>query len=259
MNIYILQLTVLNILILITNFFLYTPVLNMLSTKLPSKSVTFITTLRSQFIKRFGSTQEICNLESKELIIRQALTVLSQKATVLETISAKDYTRKLPGFFNASVGSHMRHSVDHFRILINAIDGSSDPASKIVNYDERKRNTDIEFDPNAALTAIMDISRFVSAASAQSNSNVDQSVNVAFIGETDAFSTYTVKSTFARELSFASHHAVHHLSMIKLMLNHLNYTEEATGNNIGMAFSTVKENERNDEKEEKLMLEKLVW
>ena len=44
-------------------------------------------------------------------------------------------------------------------------------------------------------------------------------------------------STVARELSFVAHHAVHHLSMMKLMLKEQGYHVDE---DVGKANSTVK-------------------
>ena len=175
------------------------------------------------------------------LIAYQALGILSQKRTVLETVNAEDYIRKLPAFFNGSIGAHIRHSLDHFQSLLTAMRNANDTdMDRLVDYDTRKRNTDIETDIAVALRAVQNVELQLRSLSDKDLGSAI--LRVSFIGEIESgsYNQYTVSSQYWRELSFVSHHAVHHLSMMKVMLTSMGYELPAEAN-IGVAFSTVKD------------------
>src|SRR5512134_2299971 len=83
---------------------------------------------------------------SRELI-QAVIETLNQGEALLSQLSDETYTRKLPVAFNASVGGHYRHCLDHFRSLLDAA------AIGDLNYDHRERGTLIEMDRFAALNA----------------------------------------------------------------------------------------------------------
>ena len=88
--------------------------------------------------------------ESQELV-HSVLETLAQGEVLLAQLNDEDYTRKLPVAFNASIGGHYRHCLDHFRSLLDsATDGD-------LNYDHRERGTLIESDRFAALNATREL------------------------------------------------------------------------------------------------------
>src|SRR6266511_1186919 len=88
--------------------------------------------------------------ESQEL--RQSvLGTLGQGEGLLAQLSDDDYTRKVAVAFNASVGGHYRHCLDHFRSLFDSATQGD------LNYDDRKRGTLIENDRFAALNATREL------------------------------------------------------------------------------------------------------
>ncbi|MGC3957411.1 MAG: hypothetical protein QM813_05450 [Verrucomicrobiota bacterium] len=68
------------------------------------------------------------------------LETLAQGEALLGQLSDSDYTRKLPVAFNAAIGGHYRHCLDHFRTLLDAVMQGD------LNYDHRERGTMIECD-----------------------------------------------------------------------------------------------------------------
>src|SRR5689334_11948978 len=84
--------------------------------------------------------------ESNELI-QAVIETLAQGEALLTQMSDETYTRKLPVAFNASVGGHYRHCLDHFRSLLDVAPSGD------LNYDHRERGTLVECDRTAALDA----------------------------------------------------------------------------------------------------------
>src|SRR5882724_13484823 len=85
------------------------------------------------------------------VLTESVIETLQQGETLLTEISDETYTRKVPLAFNASIGGHYRHCLDHFRSLFDsAMDGD-------LNYDHRERGTLIENDRFAALNATREL------------------------------------------------------------------------------------------------------
>jgi hypothetical protein len=186
---------------------------------------------------RYFSTKEIpasslTGSSHEDLIIHQAETLLNQKKYVLELIKPEDYTKRVPSIFNSSIGGHIRHSLDHFSAVVQA--ASSKDSNSLANYDQRARNTEIEVDPKVAMALVNDLIKIIPSLP------LKKEIDVSFIGDEKSFRSYQVKSSVVRELSFASHHAIHHLSMIKLILSSLSY-ELPPDSPLGIALSTAKE------------------
>src|SRR5260370_6910000 len=69
------------------------------------------------------------------VLIESVIETLQQGETLLTEISDETYTRRVPIAFNASIGGHYRHCLDHFRNLpAPAMDGD-------LNHDHRERHT----------------------------------------------------------------------------------------------------------------------
>src|SRR5438034_564082 len=84
-------------------------------------------------------------------LIQSVLETLTQGESLLAQLSDDEYTHKVPVVFNASIGGHYRHCLDHFRSLLDsAMEGD-------LNYDHRERGTLIEYDRFAALNATREL------------------------------------------------------------------------------------------------------
>ena len=145
--------------------------------------------------------------EDRELI-QSVVETLLQGESLLTEISDDIYTRKVPFAFNASIGGHYRHCLDHFRTLLDAI-----PTGDL-NYDHRERGTLIENDRYAALNATcalregyekldpMFIQRLLMVTCKTSYSTSGSQVS---------------QSTIGREIMYSVAHAVHHYALIGVM------------------------------------------
>ena len=138
-------------------------------------------------------------------LIQSVIETLRQGETLLADIPDEIYTRKLTVAFNASIGGHYRHCLDHFKSLLEAA------AEGDLNYDHRERGTMIENDRFAALHAtrqlresyeILDpdfLSRHLSVTCKTSYATSGSQVS---------------PSTVGREVMYAVAHAVHHFALI---------------------------------------------
>jgi uncharacterized damage-inducible protein DinB len=136
--------------------------------------------------------------------LASAVALLEQCQSFVASIGAAEYTTPSPLMFDATIGQHVRHALDHFAAALTALDGST------IDYDHRERETAIERDPGAARRAIADI---IAALDGAPSSTPAQpvSIRVMLTSEGDECE---LASTFAREIAFATHHAVHHHAMM---------------------------------------------
>ncbi|HEV2695824.1 MAG TPA: hypothetical protein VG347_23245 [Verrucomicrobiae bacterium] len=141
-------------------------------------------------------------------LIESVLETLRQGEVLLAGVSDEDYIRKLPAVFNASIGGHYRHCLDHFRSLLEAA------ASGGLNYDHRERGTLVENDRFAALNATralcegyeklnpIFLSRLLSVTCKTSYASGGSQASPSSVG---------------REIMYSVAHAVHHYALIGVM------------------------------------------
>lgn len=130
----------------------------------------------------------------------------------------------------ASVGCHFRHLLDLCRTVAHAAelgasfhgqfnDKVSPTAAIVVNYDIRRRHTNLETSRGECLDEFRDLeSLAVSLSSVQYNAVIPVSV-VSELECSNTNESLAVASTLARELCFASLHATHHFAIITQILN----------------------------------------
>ena len=141
-------------------------------------------------------------------LIASVLETLHQGETLLTEITDEAYTHKVPVAFNASIGGHYRHCLDHFRSLLDSTpDGD-------LNYDHRERGTLIENDRYAALNATRELR--------EGFERLDPIFLLRPLAVTCKTSYATSgsqvsPSTIGREIMYSVAHAVHHYALIGVM------------------------------------------
>src|SRR5215469_11466022 len=86
-------------------------------------------------------------------LIEAAQDVLLQGLGLLFELSDYNYSRSVAAPFNASVGQHYRHVLEHFHSLIVGVRAGE------VNYDARERNPRLESEVTYASIATCDVLR----------------------------------------------------------------------------------------------------
>jgi len=141
-------------------------------------------------------------------LIDSVIETLHQGEVLLTEISDETYTRRVPIAFNASIGGHYRHCLDHFRSLLDsATEGD-------LNYDHRERNTLIEKDRYAALNATRELREGYERLDA-----VFLMRPLAVMCKTSYATdgSQVSPSTVGREIMYSVAHAVHHYALIGVM------------------------------------------
>jgi hypothetical protein len=144
----------------------------------------------------------------RQALIAAVIEVLNQGETLLGEIDNGSYVRKLPAAFNASIGGHYRHCLDHFRSLLDsAVAGD-------LNYDHRERGTLVESDRFAALNATLSLRDDYQQLWADC---LDRELNVTCKTSYAASGSQVSPSTVGREVMYVVAHAVHHYALIGIM------------------------------------------
>jgi len=141
-------------------------------------------------------------------LITSVIEILNQGEVLLSEIEDETYVRKLSAAFNASIGGHYRHCLDHFRSLLDAAREGN------LNYDHRERGTLVETDRFAALNA----TRALREAYEQMPATwLERQLEVTCKTSYAANGSQTSDSTVGREIMYVVAHAVHHYALIGIM------------------------------------------
>lgn len=141
-------------------------------------------------------------------LIQSVIEILQQGETLLAEISDESYAHKVPMAFNASIGGHYRHCLDHFRTLLDAAMTSD------LNYDQRERGTLIENDRTVALSATRELREGYEKLD---SAFVPRLLQVTCKTSYATSGSQVSLSTVGREIMYAVAHAVHHYALIGVM------------------------------------------
>ena len=154
--------------------------------------------------------------------------ILKQGLVLLSECDPDKYSCVAPQPFNASIGQHFRHVLDHFLCLASSI------GTGLVNYDHRSRNRSIETSPEYARSHTqMLIWLFGTLTDSECSQPCTVECSVDY-GDGEAQATV---STLGRELAYCISHAVHHYAIIKLICAQM---EVPASDELGVAPSTLK-------------------
>jgi hypothetical protein len=162
-----------------------------------------------------------------ERVRAAAMEILDQGILLLQGLSPDEYRRRSPVAFNACIGGHYRHCLDHFLSLLR---GGGDGW---VDYDHRDRDPRIESDPVFALELTRRMRRqieWMPAGALEARVRVRCEVSYAH------GSSPVTGATLGRELAYCIAHAIHHFAIIAVIARMM---EIPLPQHFGVAPSTV--------------------
>jgi hypothetical protein len=151
-------------------------------------------------------------------------TVLSQLAEILSLLTDNEYKQKSVLLNGSSIGGHTRHVIELFQCLINGYENAT------INYEERKRDIEIETNKNFACNLLSSIG---SAIELPNKTLYLQ----GFYNET-ADDECAVDTNYYRELIYNLEHTIHHMALIRVAVNEVSSIK--LPENFGVAAATVK-------------------
>jgi uncharacterized damage-inducible protein DinB len=160
-------------------------------------------------------------------MIAYCLNNLFQIKALTTNICNDNYSKPCQQLFNSSIGQHIRHALEFYSCLFNGLE------SGVVNYDERKRQYELENDTNSVNALIEKIENQLKSF----NTNIPLEIKANYTEDSDE--DVTMQSSLYRELGFCLEHSIHHLALVKTGLKELNCLE-LIDKNFGVAPSTLR-------------------
>ncbi len=149
------------------------------------------------------------------------LDILTEQQNALRKISPEIYTFAVPSLDGASIGGHVRHSIEFLEILLNSY------STNIINYEKRKRNIELEKNPEEAINAISNII-----------SNINLPNKNLILQQTLEGVLIEIPTNFYREIVYNIEHCIHHQALIKVAFKEMKIGH-LIHKNFGVAPSTI--------------------
>lgn len=144
-------------------------------------------------------------------ILTRSAALLGQGAALAAVLTGEQYRAIAPGTEASSVGAHLRHCVEFYRILLASVDSGE------VDYDLRPREARLESDPMHAMLALQEIARTLPSHALD---KLDMAIRVRHDYEAEREEDWA-GSTLGRELHYLFSHTVHHYALIAAQLRHI--------------------------------------
>ena len=147
--------------------------------------------------------------------------ILTEQQDLLQKISPENYTLPITSLDGSTVGGHTRHIIEFLEVLLNSYFSDS------INYDERKRNLELEENPQKAVETISKILSGINLP----NKNL-------ILHQTIGNISLEITTNFYRELLYNIEHCIHHQALIKVAFNEMKMSH-LLNKNFGVAPSTI--------------------
>mmetsp|Transcript_62687 Transcript_62687/g.152595 ORF Transcript_62687/g.152595 Transcript_62687/m.152595 type:complete len:231 (-) Transcript_62687:195-887(-) len=207
-----------------------------------------------------------------QALYRANLGILRQKLGLLDAIKeqfgptqAQTLFKQTCPVVNASVGQHLRHSMDHIELAAQAAAGATStkvkdsittaptttPVKSVaeLHYDMRRRGGNEEIELDEAEARIKRVQQILldgidddgeEDEEEEGNDDDNCSINAYFMLSGDYNDEFELPTSVPRELGFACHHGIHHLAMIKVITSQtLKLDPKLLPDDFGKAPSTI--------------------
>jgi len=145
-------------------------------------------------------------------VVAALCDTLNELAQAIDALGSDRYAQPTgPSFGNSTVGMHVRHALDHVRVLVQA--DTLETTNKHINYDSRHRGTDIETSLDAAQAEIARLCEMCESLKAHP---CDSSVTIVSLASKNT-EPIVLQSTLGRECAFVLSHTIHHNAMVRSM------------------------------------------
>jgi uncharacterized damage-inducible protein DinB len=131
-------------------------------------------------------------------------SILNQLHDVVGQVHEEDFSKPSVALSNATIGQHLRHTVEFFICLESGFEKG------LVNYDKRNHDKLIESDKFIAAASLRGIANFISSQ------HEDKRLKLEVAYEGDCEDWVTIESNYSRELVYNIEHAVHHMAIMKI-------------------------------------------
>lgn len=154
------------------------------------------------------------------MLIQSIKNNLSENIELLRQLTNDEFTEKNPELSNATIGEHVRHTIELFGCLLESYNYG------VINYDDRKRDLLLQTNKNEAITIL---EKYLLELD-KPNKELSLTYN--------CFSTIELLQTnYYRELIYNLEHSIHHQALIKVALLSLPHIKISSS--FGVAPSTL--------------------
>jgi hypothetical protein len=150
--------------------------------------------------------------------------VIQQLSRSLEQLSFEQYAQNCKSLTNATIGQHVRHIIELYQCLHIGYDTGK------VNYDERKRDINIELNKTLALSLLSEI--------LSNPIKPDKKIILEACYDEITNDKLLVESNYYREVIYNLEHIVHHMALIRVGIQEISNIHLEKG--YGVASSTIK-------------------
>jgi hypothetical protein len=157
--------------------------------------------------------------------LQQAVNnVFVQLSSSLNELSQREYVEPCKTLFSNTIGQHVRHIIELFQCLENGYEAG------VVNYEKRKRDTEIESNKQTATELLQKIHEGLSKP------NKELILEAAY----DEHSTEAIEisTNYFREIAYNLEHTIHHMALIRVGITEVSAIQ--LPDDFGVATSTVK-------------------
>ena len=161
-------------------------------------------------------------------VVKAAQEVLTQGLDLLIQLNDRSYSQRVAPPFQASIGQHYRHVLEHFQSLVWGLKPGE------INYDARERNPRIENEVGYASIVTCEL---LGAFKRITHETLGDSCAVIVSVGYGSSSPSRLESNVGRELAYCAGHAIHHYAIIRLLCSEVGVDVPA---GFGFAPSTLK-------------------
>lgn len=161
--------------------------------------------------------------------IRGCLEALAQCRLIVEGLGPERFAQ--PVGRHAAVGSHLRHCLDHFDCFFDGLSRGT------LDYDARIRRAAWETDAAVALEVIADFEQRLATLAPQLIGAANAPLAVWQSVASGAEARRCAQSSVDRELAFLSSHTIHHLALMRVVIDMAGWNDAAPAE-VGVAYST---------------------
>jgi hypothetical protein len=161
------------------------------------------------------------------VVVDAARALLAQCVAFVGDVPEAVFTAESQVMPGGTVGKHLRHVADHYAAILRARRDSA-----TIDYDHRERDVPMEACRDTARRTLASVSDELSTLTER---DMHAPVRIRVMVAGDGTET-ELASSLARELAFATHHAVHHQAMMRAIAGEFG-VEAST--DFGKAPSTI--------------------
>lgn len=157
--------------------------------------------------------------------LQQAVqNVFVQLSDTIEQLSTEQYSQPCSSLNNATIGQHIRHTIELFQCLENGYE------TGVVNYEKRKRDVTIETNKGVAAGLFQELYKNLG------KENKELQLESMYDDTSDEL--VTVTTNYYREIIYNLEHTIHHMALIRIGVKEVSMVE--LPEDFGVASSTIR-------------------